>query len=920
MILTLQASARLLYRQAAVIGLIVCLTFQSQAQSWLSALSVGSGTNTEVGRGACTDNAGNVYYIGTFTGTADFDPGGAAANLVSAGFADVFITKYNSAGVFQWAVRGGGGGQDVGAAIATDGTNIYAIGNFSFNAVTPANFGPFNPTSNGTGTDVWVAKLDANGTYTAVTSFGSTNLGDNGQGICTDPTGNVYISGTYNTTITFGGTPALNVTGGSGNDMFIVKLNASLVPQWSRGGGSTASFDNGGGGAVCYHAALNEVIAVGCYNATAATYGSVTLPNSGGNEIAIVELDAATGNFLHAVSAGGGGAADDEALGVCYDATTQDVLVTGYFNGNIQFGATPALTNGGQTDFYVTRYSPASDTYIWAAAGGGTGMERSSAIANNGSGSVAIAGQFSGTLTFGASNLSAPGTLADPMVASFAIADGTKEWAAQGSGNGGFDDLARGITFNTISKVFFLTGQFSGAVSFGSFNISAVGGIDIFFARLAAPLGGTVNVTPPTCNNGCNGSATVTVSGGVPPYTYLWAPSGGTGATASGLCVGNYTVTVTDFVGASIVRNATISLPAVTMTGVATNNNGFIVNANNTVIADASCRLIATLVPIPAAQVAGATNARVWIEPSVPSQPVVNGTPFVARHYEITPLTNTGNATGRVTLYFSQQEFTDFNNHPNSTLDLPGFPTDNAGKANLRIAKYPGTSTNGTGWPYSYNSVAVILDPVDGDIVWNATANRWEVSVNVTGFSGFVVQTSLTALPVTWLRVIGTLSSQSKARLTWEVEERMVADYTIERSKDGTNFSDIGTIASQGDGTHSYQYEDAQTVQGNTWYRIRQTDRDGRSSNSKIVLLKGAKHGSIVVYPNPTRGTVTLNITDASLFNTTAHLYDVFGRELQRIRISESVTAIDLGRYGAGVYLLRLRNGETFRLCVLSTQ
>ncbi|MGQ0827839.1 MAG: PKD domain-containing protein [Bacteroidota bacterium] len=48
-----------------------------------------------------------------------------------------------------------------------------------------------------------------------------------------------------------------------------------------------------------------------------------------------------------------------------------------------------------------------------------------------------------------------------------------------------------------------------------------------------------------TCGN-CNGSASVTATGGTTPYTYSWAPSGGTNATASNLCVGNYTVTVRD--------------------------------------------------------------------------------------------------------------------------------------------------------------------------------------------------------------------------------------------------------------------------------------------------------------------------------------------------------------------------------------
>lgn len=67
----------------------------------------------------------------------------------------------------------------------------------------------------------------------------------------------------------------------------------------------------------------------------------------------------------------------------------------------------------------------------------------------------------------------------------------------------------------------------------------------------------TAVITEPTALNhtivivqtGCvatAGTATVSESGGTPPYSYTWSPSGGTGATATGLSPGNYTVTVTD--------------------------------------------------------------------------------------------------------------------------------------------------------------------------------------------------------------------------------------------------------------------------------------------------------------------------------------------------------------------------------------
>lgn len=60
-----------------------------------------------------------------------------------------------------------------------------------------------------------------------------------------------------------------------------------------------------------------------------------------------------------------------------------------------------------------------------------------------------------------------------------------------------------------------------------------------------APLSHTVNIIQPGCASPV-GSATITESGGTPPYSYSWFPSGGNGPSATGLTPGNYTVTVTD--------------------------------------------------------------------------------------------------------------------------------------------------------------------------------------------------------------------------------------------------------------------------------------------------------------------------------------------------------------------------------------
>lgn len=72
----------------------------------------------------------------------------------------------------------------------------------------------------------------------------------------------------------------------------------------------------------------------------------------------------------------------------------------------------------------------------------------------------------------------------------------------------------------------------------------------------------TVNATITKKDANCtsaNGSATVVASSGTPPYTYSWAPSGGTGATTTGIPAGTYTCTVTDAKGCSKQVSTTVN-------------------------------------------------------------------------------------------------------------------------------------------------------------------------------------------------------------------------------------------------------------------------------------------------------------------------------------------------------------------------
>ena len=66
-----------------------------------------------------------------------------------------------------------------------------------------------------------------------------------------------------------------------------------------------------------------------------------------------------------------------------------------------------------------------------------------------------------------------------------------------------------------------------------------------------------------SCNNGSDGSASVSVTGGTSPYTYSWNTSPiQTNSTATNLAAGTYTVTITDFTNVVTTANVTISEPS----------------------------------------------------------------------------------------------------------------------------------------------------------------------------------------------------------------------------------------------------------------------------------------------------------------------------------------------------------------------
>ncbi|MBI5509414.1 MAG: SBBP repeat-containing protein [Deltaproteobacteria bacterium] len=190
-------------------------------------------SGTDSAYGAAADADGNVVIAGSTSGTL-----GAS----SAGGTDLFVRKYNSAGVVQWTQQLGTALTDVAEDVTTDGVNVYVAGSTD---------GGLDGNADGSYKDIFVVKYDSAGTkqwtrqrasddrpppYCTDNEYGQ----DQAYAVAADATGNVYVAGT-----TEGCLDGV-MNAGYGTDLFVIKYNTNGDWQWTRQRGTPNSEGVGG--------------------------------------------------------------------------------------------------------------------------------------------------------------------------------------------------------------------------------------------------------------------------------------------------------------------------------------------------------------------------------------------------------------------------------------------------------------------------------------------------------------------------------------------------------------------------------------------------------------------------------------------------------------------------------------------------
>jgi Ca2+-binding RTX toxin-like protein len=442
------------------------------------------GTGSDTGYAIVTDEAGNVYTTGSFSGTADFDPGPGTVNLTSAGSNDVFVSKLDSVGSFVWAKKLGGTGSDVGNGIAVDGLgNVYTTGSFFGNADFDPGAGTYNLTSTGS-FDVFVSKLDSDGDFVWAKKLGGTSS-DVGNGIAVDGLGNAYTTGRFLGSGDFDpGAGTSILTSAGSNDIFVSKLNSAGNFVWAKKFGGTSE-DAANGIAVD---ALGNVHTTGNFSGTAdfdPNAGSFDLTSAGSKDIFVSKLDSA-GNFVWAKAISG--TSFEDARGIAVD-DLGNVYTTGSFSGTVDFDPGVGsfdLTSAGSNDIFVSKLDSAGN-FAWAKAMGGTSIEDGRGIAVDGLGTIYTTGYFQGTADFdpgvGSFNLTSAGS-SDIFVSKLNSA-GNFVWAKKLGGTS--YDQGNGIALDGEGNVY-TTGYFQGIADFdpgaGTINLFSTGGAGVFVSKL----------------------------------------------------------------------------------------------------------------------------------------------------------------------------------------------------------------------------------------------------------------------------------------------------------------------------------------------------------------------------------------------------------------------------------------------------
>lgn len=604
------------------------------------------GSSGEQPYAVATDPAGNIYVTGYFGGTVDFDPGAGTFSLSSNGSTDIFVSKLDSGGNFEWAVSAGASGLDQGKSIAVDDDgNVYVTGYFTNTVDFDPGAGTYNLTMNGS-REGYVLKLDTGGNFVWAATVGTAS-GDLMNSIAIDGAGNSVVGGLFGSS---GGIATLNASGtvlstytGLGTEVKGIGVDSTGSTYASGYFSGTVDFDPGAGTANQTASGSSNAFVLKLDSAGAYTW-SFTVPAASGSAAQTVDVDGA-----------------------------DNIFIAGYVNGTADFdpgAGTASPTAYGGNDCFVAKYTSAG-AYVWVQTVGGTSSEIPYACAVDSHGNTSTVGTYqgtgdfdpgTGTLTFTNSGsddgfllkLQAPADTTGPFAASIVPAtagptnatsvaftvkfnesvqnlDGAADFIVSHSGT-----ASAGVTLSGGPRVYSAT--VTGISGNGSFTLAANTGSDVVdfssnpLATSVTSSAVSIDTTGPSVNIGAP-SATL-----VNPTSTVSFPITITGASSINLSSGNVSIAYAGSTSGGTVNvlNGTTANPTVEVSGVGAAGAGhYTISIAAGIATDAASN----------ASLAAGPSANVFVDGIAPTLGIgtVTGAPISSTYGEIVfPVTISG--------------------------------------------------------------------------------------------------------------------------------------------------------------------------------------------------------------------------------------------------------------------------------------
>ncbi|TAH41787.1 MAG: T9SS type A sorting domain-containing protein [Bacteroidetes bacterium] len=370
-----------------------------------------------------------------------------------------------SAQTHQWVNFGKSAGFEYGNDITTDDSgNVYVAGQFEYTST----FGNVSLVAAGQH-DIFVAKYNSAGTLIWIRQAGGSD-GDAGSAIALDASGNVYVTGEFETTCKF--TPTDSITSSANNDIFLVKYNNDGVFQWVKKFGGTG--DNRGR-AIAVDASGNSYIS-GSFSGTV-NFGGQNLTSSGGNDIFIAKYNSA-GTRQWSIKAGG--SKDDRGRDITLDGSGNLYLTASYTQSANFSGTNISDVTGSLYSAAIVKYTTSGSLAWVRSIGGCCDTTRAYGPSVDELGNVYFTGYFKNQVKFGNITLNGIGNT-DAFIAKYAP-NGDVVWAKKYGGT--YEDYGNGSAIDKTRKLVYFTGMFDYRADFDSINVFSAGNRDIWVSAV----------------------------------------------------------------------------------------------------------------------------------------------------------------------------------------------------------------------------------------------------------------------------------------------------------------------------------------------------------------------------------------------------------------------------------------------------